>query len=99
MCPSRAISTIRLKNMKQGNPSKVIETLTRIWQRVLQRAPIGIDDNFFELGGDPWLAIELSREIEGMLGRCLLPLVLYQTPTIASLANFLEAPASPPFPK
>src|SRR5271167_511306 len=77
----------------------MLETLTQIWQRILRRASIGSGENFFDLGGDPWLAIALCREIERVTGRLLSPLVIYQAPTIAALAAFLETPNAPPFAK
>jgi thioesterase domain-containing protein len=73
--------------------------LSRIWRRVLRREHIGVSESFFDLGGDPWLAIELFLDIERVFGRNLSPLVIYQAPTIASLAILLEAPSLPAFPK
>jgi thioesterase domain-containing protein/acyl carrier protein len=69
--------------------------LSRIWQRVLRREHIGVDEDFFDLGGDPWRAVELFLDIEKMFGRSLPPLLMYQAPTIASLAALLEAPSPP----
>lgn len=73
--------------------------LLKIWQRVLKREDIRVTDNFFELGGDPWMAVELFRDIEKQFGRLLAPLVIYQAPTIASLSAILESPEPPAFPK
>ena len=73
--------------------------LSRIWQRVLSKEHIGVDESFFDLGGDPWLAIELFLDIEKVFGRNLPPLVIYQAPTIASLAALLEASSLPALPK
>jgi thioesterase domain-containing protein len=76
-----------------------IETLSRIWQRVLDKTNIGVEETFFELGGNPQLTIELFREIQEHTGRLLSPLVIYQAPTITSLALILAAPSNPLFPK
>jgi acetoacetyl-CoA synthetase len=73
--------------------------LTVLWQRVLQRDPIGADENFFDLGGDSTLAVELLNEVSKLCGRNLPPVMIYQTPTIASLAEMLEdvpVPRLPP---
>jgi acetoacetyl-CoA synthetase len=72
--------------------------LSTIWQRVLRRQHIEVDEDFFDLGGDPWQAIELFHDIERLIGRNLPPLVIYQAPTIASLAALLEAPSPPALP-
>jgi thioesterase domain-containing protein/acyl carrier protein len=73
--------------------------LSGIWQRVFRKEHIGVDESFFDLGGDPWLAIELFLDIEKVFGRNLPPLVIYQAPTIASLAALLEASSLPALPK
>jgi len=78
--------------------STLIEVLTPIWQRVLQRSPIGVDDNFFDLGGDSSLALKLFTEIAQACGRELPPVMIYQAPTIAALAVVLEQPTIPLFP-
>ena len=54
--------------MKARFSSVFIEQLIPIWERVLQRAPIGVDDNFFDLGGDSLLAVNLFFEIEQTFG-------------------------------
>jgi len=38
--------------------------IIKIWEKVLNTAPIGMQDNFFELGGHSLLAISLMSEIE-----------------------------------
>jgi acetoacetyl-CoA synthetase len=73
--------------------------LTVLWQRVLQREPIGAEENFFDLGGDSTLAVELLNEVSKLCRRDLPPVMIYQTPTIASLAAVLEhvpVPRLPP---
>lgn len=79
--------------------SQAVSELSRTWRRLLGKDSIGTDENFFDLGGDPWLAIQLLDEIKKVTGRSFSPLVIYQAPTIASLAAFLEAPKTPPFPQ
>ena len=37
--------------------------LVRIWEKILNTKPIGINDNFFELGGDSILAMSLNLEL------------------------------------
>jgi thioesterase domain-containing protein len=72
--------------------STMIELLTPIWQHVLRRPSICVDDDFFELGGTPSLAAELFGEIAQTYGRELPVEMIYQAPTIAALAAFLEQP-------
>ena len=78
--------------------SSLIEKLTPIWERVLQRTPIRLDDNFFDLGGDSSLALKLFTEIAQACGRELPPVMIYQAPTITALAEVLEQPSLAKFP-
>jgi thioesterase domain-containing protein len=78
--------------------STMVETLTPIWQRVLQLSSVGVDDNFFDLGGDSALALELFNEIALACGRELPPVMIYHAPTITALAALLEQPTTPRMP-
>src|SRR5580658_7248150 len=80
--------------VKTSSNSVAIEQLIPIWQRVLQRSPIGMHDNFFDLGGDSLLAVNLFFEIEQVFGREMPPVMIYQAPTIAALAAELELPSA-----
>lgn len=71
--------------------------LTAIWERQLQRSPIGADENFFDLGGDSLLAITLFLEIAKATGRDLPITTIYEAPTIAELAATLEAESASQF--
>jgi acyl carrier protein len=51
---------------------------------------IGDDDDFFELGGDSLLVIKLVARIRRTLSRELTPGDVFDHPTVASLARFLE---------
>jgi acetoacetyl-CoA synthetase len=72
--------------------STMVEMLTPIWERVLQRSSIDIEDNFFDLGGDSSLALQLFNEVAIASGRELPPVTIYLAPTIAALAAVLEQP-------
>ncbi len=74
------------------------DALTDLWQRLLQRSPIGLDENFFDLGGDSSLAVELFNEVSKLCGRDLPAVMIYQTPTIGALATLLEQTAVPRLP-
>jgi acetoacetyl-CoA synthetase len=74
-----------------------IDALTQIWQRVLQRSPIGPEDNFFELGGHDSPADGIFAEIAQVYGRELPSATISYAPPIAALAGLLEQPALPRF--
>ncbi len=80
--------------MTTQSVSGTTAALTGIWERVLQRSPIGVDDNFFDLGGDSLTAVTLFLEIEKFCGRRLPSVLIYNAPTISALAHELERPAT-----
>lgn len=84
--------------MSDRSRSEAIEVLTAIWKHVLQQPSIQTEDNFFDLGGDSSLAAELFNEIAKECGRELLPVMIYQAPTIAALADVLALPIAPRLP-
>ncbi len=72
-------------------PTDELETqLTKIWETVLDKTPIGIRDNFFELGGHSLLAARLMHRIEQSIGQRLPLAALLQAPTIEQLSGLLR---------
>jgi len=60
------------------------------WERLLGRAPIGVDEHFFEIGGHSLLAARLMDEIEKASGIALPLAALFADDTIAGLAERLR---------
>jgi acetoacetyl-CoA synthetase len=83
--------------VNRGHTTTMIEVLTEIWQRVLQRSPIRPGDNFFDLGGNDSLADSVFAEIAQVCGRELPSATICHAPTVASLAALLEHPTLPRF--
>jgi acetoacetyl-CoA synthetase len=77
--------------------SATVDRLTQIWQRVLQRSPIGPEEKFYRLGGTDELADSVFAEIAQLFGRELPSATICYAPTIASLAALLDQPALPRF--
>jgi acetoacetyl-CoA synthetase len=84
--------------MTRPPATAMIGALTAIWESVLQHSPIGPDDNFFDLGGDSLSASTLFLEIEKVCGRQLPSVMIYNAPTVATLAAELEKPSTSRFP-
>ena len=69
----------------------------QIWQEVLGLSQVGILDNFFELGGHSLRAAQAVARTRSALKVDLSVRALFETPTIAELAQWIEiARASPP---
>ena len=77
--------------VEYAQPTRVTEqTLAEIWERILDKKPIGIHDNFFSLGGDSLTAVAVIAEISRFVGRELQPAVLFRAPTIAQLSRLIQ---------
>jgi len=71
--------------------------LADIWKQVLLRENVGVHDNFFDLGGHSLLLAQVHARIQSALGSgSPLPMVkLFEHPTVASLAAYLELREKP----
>ncbi|GHO80002.1 hypothetical protein KSD_77730 [Ktedonobacter sp. SOSP1-85] len=67
------------------------QQLASIWSELLLRPHLGITDNFFELGGHSLLAMQVIAHVQQALGVELALRTLFEAPTIAELAQRIEA--------
>jgi acyl-CoA synthetase (AMP-forming)/AMP-acid ligase II/aryl carrier-like protein len=65
--------------------------LASIWAPILKVTPIGVHDNFFRLGGDSILALRVLSRIRDSLKVTLRFQDLFLNPTLAELAQRVEA--------
>jgi hypothetical protein len=65
-------------------------TITNIWQDLLQIDKVGVHDSFFELGGHSLLMARVLRRLTQTVSDNLSIVDLFQYPTVASLAAFLN---------
>jgi polyketide synthase PksJ len=64
--------------------------IAAVWQRVLGVEKVGIYDNFFELGGTSLNGIQLAAELKRELGQEIPTVTIFEAPTVAALARFLQ---------
>ena len=65
--------------------------IAQCWQQLLQVPPLSIHDNFFELGGNSLLVSQMISRLREDFSLELSLQRLFKTPTIASLAQSIEA--------
>jgi acyl carrier protein len=81
------------RNLATGfvSPRTPLEAkLVQIWSEVLGTERIGVKDNFFELGGHSLLATQVVSRINSALGFGLSVQKMFEFPTVAGLASYLE---------
>lgn len=71
--------------------TKIEKGIAIIWAEQLCLPEIGIDDNFFEMGGTSLLTQKVSAQLKSQLDLGVPVTKIYQYPTIAALAKFLES--------
>ncbi len=72
-------------------PSSVAEKqIAALWMDLLQLDKVGVDDNFFELGGSSLLAQKTVAALKGQFDYVLPITKLYQYPTVAGIAMYLQ---------
>lgn len=64
--------------------------LVRLWEYLLERAPVGIHDNFFEVGGHSLLVVRLMTQLEREFNKSLSMALIFHAPTIAQMASVLR---------
>jgi len=70
--------------------SDMERNLADIWKAILDAEPIGIHDSFFLLGGHSLLATQVAARVRDEIGRELPLKAIFDHPTVAELAEFLD---------
>ncbi|MEG4587535.1 amino acid adenylation domain-containing protein [Microcoleus sp. MOSTC5] len=64
--------------------------LAGVWSKLLKLDRVGIHDNFFEIGGNSLMTLQVAVQVRDLLAKDLPVVKLFQHPTIAQLANYLN---------
>jgi amino acid adenylation domain-containing protein len=70
--------------------SELEKVLAGIWSKLLKLDRVGIHDNFFEIGGNSLMTLQIAVQVRALLQKDLPVVKLFQYPTIAQLANYLN---------
>lgn len=81
----------------EAGASLIEDTVAAVWRDLLKRPQIDRNADFFDLGGDSLLTLELMLRLEETLGAELPVTMIYDCPTIATLARAIESEAAPEF--
>lgn len=93
---SRAATRTSAPLLLNGPPQNELETqLAALYARHLGLSEVQRYDNFFRLGGHSMLAARLLVDLEDQIGRKLTLNTLFESPTVAELARFLEQERAP----
>jgi non-ribosomal peptide synthetase component F/thioesterase domain-containing protein len=85
---SHAVSRAKSEYVPPRNSDELL--LTQIWEKVLERSPIGVLDNFFDLGGYSLLAARLVSDVKKHFDVAIDLSTLIIAPTITQLALHLK---------
>ncbi|HEX4606147.1 MAG TPA: amino acid adenylation domain-containing protein, partial [Candidatus Angelobacter sp.] len=66
------------------------QSIAKVWKDVLGRDDIGVQENFFDRGGHSLLLVQVHSKLQKLLTSPLPMVKLFEHPTIASLAAYLE---------
>jgi amino acid adenylation domain-containing protein len=80
-------------NLAQGfiaPRTEVEKQLASLWRDLLQLEEVGIDDGFFDLGGSSLAAFRMVSRFQARYGHEIPAVKVFQHPTIAKLASFIE---------
>ncbi|MEM9290674.1 MAG: SDR family NAD(P)-dependent oxidoreductase [Acidobacteriota bacterium] len=69
---------------------QVESRVAEIWQRVLGVDRVRLHDNFFDLGGNSLVGMQLMNELNRELGVQVAPVTLFESPTVAALAETIR---------
>jgi amino acid adenylation domain-containing protein len=88
--PARTTARTALTESSGVPEGPLEQVVAGIWSEVLKIDPVGRHDNFFELGGDSLLSLQVMSRIRATFQVDLPLRVLFDHPTVASLAEALR---------
>jgi acyl-CoA synthetase (AMP-forming)/AMP-acid ligase II/NADP-dependent 3-hydroxy acid dehydrogenase YdfG len=75
--------------------TEIERMVAAVWQETLKQEGLGVHDNFFELGGTSFLAGQIAGRLRVRLQTDVVSTQMFQFPTIAAQAAFLNGESGP----
>ena len=91
--PVPKLTDLQAQNNHIAPRTPTEKQIAAIWSDLLECQQLGIDQDFFELGGDSLLATRLLARLRQTFAMELALRTLFEHPTVAKLAGFIEAQA------
>jgi amino acid adenylation domain-containing protein len=88
--PAPAASDLAASGEKTAPRDEAEELLAELWRDLLGLPVVGVDEDFFALGGHSLLATRMISRIRNLFGREVPLAALFEAPTIAALARYIE---------
>ncbi len=89
--PAPNFSRATVTEANHAAPLNAVEKyLAGVWSEILGVPAIGRDDNFFECGGDSLLGLRMANRLRKACGENISLVAIFEAPTVAALARFLE---------
>jgi phthiocerol/phenolphthiocerol synthesis type-I polyketide synthase E len=79
-----------LRNPYRAPADETERAVAEIWSRALGIERIGALDNFLELGGDSLIGLQVVHAVQARFGLGQRTFSLYEHPTVAAIARFVE---------
>lgn len=86
----REVQPVPEGNGRVAPRSDLEDRLVGIWESLLGTSDISVTDSFFDLGGHSLLGVKMLSHVSSTFGVDLPLRVIFETPTIESMARFLE---------
>jgi amino acid adenylation domain-containing protein len=93
--PTPELTRPELQTPYEAPRNELERSIAEIWSQLLRVDGISIHDDFFELGGHSLLATQAASRLRSALGVDLALRELFERPTIAALAAWIEQRGGP----
>ena len=89
--PVPLVQAVQTRAPETALQRDLVDILQRLLDREQSGQEIGIDEDFFDAGGDSIAAVRFTTEVQRLLDDTVFLAALFEAPTVAAYAGYLEA--------